>query len=239
MVDIINVEPDVNARARLKQMIFAHTPEARVTPAQRLNEAVARIENGGEFDLMIVSSAFGFDALTPFLEKVRAFPNAADMVIIAILRGRDADTATVVRNLMSGIHGCLCEPFSVDNLAELLAQARQARSARDQRKRLLALEFILNDVVKLVDEIAKRMIKGEGYRYVMKQLRKTCAPLPTMGKEVEGDIALAAVKRFTAINAPRYSLKKKEAVEEKKEEAAPQSGPSQSSTTARRIIRKG
>lgn len=233
-LEILNVDADVDARARLKQMILAHEPNVKIVVATRLAEAVTRVESGGEFDLMIVSSAFGMDTLRPFIEKIKCFSGARDMVIVAILRGRHADTTTVVQNLLSGIHGCLCEPFSVDNLSELIVQAKTSRGIREQRKRLLAVEFILNDAVKYLDEIAKRQAQGESFRYMLKSLKKLCAPLPGLGKEVEADFAEAAVKRFTAIRAPRYTVKKRV------EEQVAQATTTQAATgSSRRIIRKG
>lgn len=239
MLDIINIDSDIDARSRLKQMIFAHDPHARIVPAKRLNEAVTRIESGSEFDLLVVSSSFGLDDLNEFLARVRSFPQSQDMLIVTILRGRHADTSVVVQNLMNGIHGCLTEPFSVNSLSELLIRAKQARSVRDQRRRLVAIDFILRDIAKIIDEIARRKANDEGFRYVMKQLRKTCAALTGMGKEFEDDVALAAVKHFAAIDAPKYLVKKKEAVVDKKETKAETAPGAGTSTTARRIIRKG
>ena len=235
-LEILNVDADVSARSRLKQLFYAHCPDANLLSVQQLKQGLAKLDLGKGFDLLIVSSDFGLDELGAFFEKVKKFSQCQDMLIVTLLRGPHCTSDAMLKNMLNGVHGSLCEPISVDELATLLEQARKSRTVREERKKLVAAEFILADAIKYVDLIAQRKAKGESYGYKMKSFRRAVSGLALLAKENQDIVSQALIKSFMAITRPRYIVRErvKEAKSEKieLEQKAPQSGPL-------RIVRKG
>ncbi|RIL01814.1 MAG: hypothetical protein DCC75_13475 [Proteobacteria bacterium] len=121
-------EPDINRRGRLKTAAQAIPSFKRIDQVSTLNEAISRISSDKNIDVLFLSSDYPEAEIGSFIAHTKEhFPNS-DYAFVVILKQVD-DQSALARIMLLGVHGFLCEPYSVDRLLE--HRASQEALCRD------------------------------------------------------------------------------------------------------------
>jgi len=175
-------------RIRLKSATQLVPEFTKVTVAQTLRDAQEHIRNAEEsWDIIFMSNEMDEATLGHFIESSKNTSSAADAAYILILNTKKKASSDIFSNMRIGIDGLLYQPYSIEQLMEIIDISAQLKQQTPGARESAAIQILLNDVIGQLDRLA--LLKKRGYD-VKKggiQLEKLCANLSKISpEELEG-----------------------------------------------------
>ena len=202
-LQVLSVDPDQNSRARLKNAFGSTRSPAVVSPASTLEGAMTQLKEGESFDLLVLSSSFGFEKISSFVSTMKNTDSGKDLITIVVLKGTERDSSFVVKNFLFGVQGFLCEPFSVDGLSELIKVVEEAKVEKEDKKKKAALDFIIEEVIRSLDKCARQLALGQSLGYSLKDFRRGAETLVEIQKGAEESYFQLVISKFTSVPVPK------------------------------------
>lgn len=199
------VDPDVATRMRLKQATTAvhQFKEVRLEP--NLTEAQRKLEGPNKYDVVFVSERFPHDDVVSFVSGAKGLDGGIDAAYILVLGSADQDSAKVASSMVVGTDGFLLEPYSVDQLVEIVALAQKVRKERQEARQLAAVNFLVKDIMAQLDRVAYlkacQVDVGRSIR-VFRDRCKILANFDDGTKKVYFDTALTLFEKAPIPKAP-------------------------------------
>ena len=158
---------DPARRSRLREMLREALFKSEVEQLRKVSDILETLEGGMEVDVAIVPASPRREAVLEFIARLQEIPPVSRPLVIVCLRGSDHDSILISEFYLAGVDGFLSEPFSELTLEEVLktAEERKATAAQNsiEKDRQVAV-FLLGNVMRLLDEIARQRKSGKTAR---------------------------------------------------------------------------
>lgn len=142
-LQILLGDPNHSSRNKLRDIINAARPLARVEKARNFQEVQQKLTVGINYDVLILGSTSSVEEIVEFVTQLRRSPLKKMPFIIIAISTRHYTPGYVADLALVDIRGLILEPFSTENLAQLLDNAApkqsQSASADVQERRLADL----------------------------------------------------------------------------------------------------
>lgn len=181
------VEPDIDARMRLKQSTTALHCFENLHHVNSLREAQSFVEIAPQrIDILFVSKRIPPEDMRLFFTSCREKGKARTAAYVVLFQSV-TEGANLIKSILElGADGILCEPYSVDQLSEISELAIKVRKEKSDILEKKMLTLLYEDFVKQIDLIAcLRAAKCEpGFSAkVLKDLGETLKRLPESTKK--------------------------------------------------------
>lgn len=178
------VDPEMDARIRLKQAATAVHQFESISLCSSLREATEELrQNGRPYDVIFISERLPREEAVGFMKETREQTTSQDAAFIILLSATDNESAKAAQTVLSGFDGCLMEPYSVDSLLEITELAARVKKERGDARARVAIQFLLKDVIRQVDKVAYiRSCRMEGGAS-LKRLKEACGVLETFDED--------------------------------------------------------
>jgi response regulator of citrate/malate metabolism len=177
------VDPCGESRSRLKQALH-HEETAgllcfqRIITTQSLGEALSILKNDSDFDLLLLAYECGKEAIEQFITEASSM--RADKIAFVIVLEPDMQSKfTVAANLVAGVHGMLCAPYSLNTLKQVADITETVRKQNEETRTLrsmpLLVDMMLTQIKKAQTQIAAKPHKktsNNSCRIMIAQLLK-------------------------------------------------------------------
>lgn len=159
---VLIIDSSPQSRGRLREVLRSVLHKGQYEYARSLTEGLGRLNAAPGFEVVFISSAFAVDALRSAIAEIRALPLSPAPLVIIALRGDARDLTFATSLYVQGAHGLICEPYSPDDLSELIETAgdESVKSLDQTDKDRRAADFLLRDAMKLLDQYAEYRSSG-------------------------------------------------------------------------------
>jgi len=145
------VENTGERRMRLRAALSSTGDFERPELFNTLSDAESRFEQEPMVDIALISYEFPEYLLRGFIEKAKKATFGIDAAFVLVLPAKDQDSETVAKNVITGADGFLFEPYSVDQLDEIVKLAARVKKERSDARERAAFGLLLDDLLQMVD----------------------------------------------------------------------------------------
>jgi DNA-binding NarL/FixJ family response regulator len=180
----IIVDPDAYKRMLLKQATSLMSELQRVLQASSFREAVARLENlEGSCDIIFIASDLDAAASEEFIEKCLLLKEARDAAFVVVLDSKDQSVGNVAQTLLSGANGILMSPFSVEDLAGVIALSTAVKKQRALARRKQAIRLLLDEIISKLDSVWYNYCSALPAGVAIRELKSAAAVLQGLNED--------------------------------------------------------
>ena len=150
--DALLIDPDLEARVRLKQVSLAVCDTAIMSGA--LKDAISRLNADQNYDVIFASSRFDMADLSDFLKSGKESKEGRDSAYILVLAPNHAnDRDFIAKCMLLGFDSVLQEPCSVQGLQDSCELAKQLKKERILSRHRAALNMLVASLVREFDSL--------------------------------------------------------------------------------------
>ncbi len=140
------IEPSRSNRSYLWQALLAESSFERVRAIDDLDGALAHLQSGAGYDVVLASSDFPREKIGAFVKKARESAGGTESAYVTVVRKAGQTRENVAFGLVDGTDGFLFVPFSVHTLREVAVIASAVKKEHEHKRRLAALKLLLAEV---------------------------------------------------------------------------------------------
>ncbi len=155
------VEASPTKRSYLWQATLSEPSFGRVKGMKSLEEALAHLQEGNKFHVLLLSKAFSRKQLSTFITNAKNSSGGKESAYVLVLSDDDQTRETVALSMNDGMDGFLFSPFSVDSLKEVARIAASIKLKFETEKRKASLRIIIPEVTQALDDLALSKIKNK------------------------------------------------------------------------------
>jgi len=201
--DALVLEPELNARALLKQCIYSLGQFRRIVPARDFVEAKSLFLNGESLPCVVyVSTKFGSAEVMNFIGHAKEQGVGKQSRFVVVLKKEDQTQTSVAQNLISGADALLCEPFSMESVRTTSSFAMQIRSERKREVMTSAFGLLIDEMIADINRLAAIEKTGRRAENVRARLKSLAAPLKSLTPEWAALYQKLAVETLLRVKAP-------------------------------------
>lgn len=141
-----------------------------MAPCSNERDVMERVEREERVDIMFLSERLDPETLENLIQRVKNSEKGTECVFVVVKSSPDGGIP-VSEALSLGADCILCEPFSVDNLAQVVELGNKIARDRKGRARLSAT-LLVTDILDQIDAAAFLMKSGHNPGILMKSARK-------------------------------------------------------------------
>jgi addiction module HigA family antidote len=203
------IEPDANARNRLvvvlKNIIF----KGQLNYAKTPKDAIEKLAVVGQQDCIIITSTLELDRIKEFIHRAKSTPEGKKSLYLVSLAKEEKDSSSIASMFLRGLDGFICEPYSADEIQDLLLTAKEARAKQesmpDDSSRLAAtLDFLVVDMIGHIDTVARKLNQDIEDAYALRSMRETGKTLSQLYEKVSKEtFERILVRRFEDAKIPK------------------------------------
>jgi response regulator of citrate/malate metabolism len=146
------VEPDNNARIRIKTAIQAVPMFTKCQTSANFQEAQSRLDSD-PYDVIFLSHHLPKEKVHDFVTTAKQKQNSEASALILVLPAQAS--GDIIKDLLTGADGMLVEPYSVDQLTEITRIAQKVKKENQERKEKLAVKMLVKDLTFFMDLAAR------------------------------------------------------------------------------------
>lgn len=208
--DIYIIDPDLDARMRLKQATTLVSNFGQVYQASKLRECLEKVQNlSGQLHVIFISGRIDKEETIGFIQSAKQITSTQDAAFVMVKSSADKQSASVAESVLGGADGLLFEPFSVDQLNEITHIAARVRRERSNAREEAALKFLLSDVINQIDQLA--YLKAMEYETgpTFSKLKEMCAVFKTLQGDSVDIYKKLVVDTFEEAPLPKLVFQRK------------------------------
>lgn len=171
------------------------------------NEGLQRLKGGESVGVVFLSEDLGDKLVQQFVASAKTSKVGEDAAYVLVFRGT-RDGESLAKALLWGVHACLCEPYSVDRLTEILELARRIRHENEGARKKAALQMLVGRIVSEFDKIAAYASQGLDVTRLQKRLRESCSEVAGSTPESVETYLSIACRMFEETQPPLMEHKK-------------------------------
>lgn len=202
------IEPDINRRGRLKSAALAINSFRRIEQVSQLQEARVKFQADTKWDVMFIASELGETDICSFITKTKEQYPDMDCAIVTILKSPEQQS-TLANIILSGGHGFLCEPYSVDRLAEIVGIVARVKEEGSQRRKKAAAAMLISTIIQEIDKLHLFISRGLNVEKAKRKLAEKCKTLQQFSDaeslQMYCDLAVDLFDKATPALAQNYS----------------------------------
>jgi response regulator RpfG family c-di-GMP phosphodiesterase len=160
------VDPAMESRSRLKGALRHEKQSSyynKISSVSTIGQALSLLKESPEYDLILVSNSFAEEELARFVTEAAA-TREDRYAFIVVLKPEMQNAAVVLGRMMVGMHGFLCEPFSLDSLMEITEAARKVQEENEERRLLASLPILVDMMLKQIRRRSRSGLRGRNAR---------------------------------------------------------------------------
>ena len=195
-------DPDLNSRTRLKSATIPVSYFDTVYHCGTERETLTWIDRQDQIDIIFISERIDPDTIERFIDKVKDSAKGIECIFI-LVKVSPSGGLPVSEALSRGIDGILCEPFSVDNLTEVVELAERIGHEREEVRAKISMTLLVTDMVNQIDAAAYLVRNGCNPRALFKSLKNLsdrACEIPDERLEVYFDIVFRLVSSTAPMN---------------------------------------
>lgn len=156
------VDSNEERRIRLKGATQLVTEFSKVAVAPTLRDANEYIATAqAPWDVVFLSNEMNEDAISRFIQSSKKLPAGGNAAYVLILNTEKRGSSDVFTHMRSGIDGLLYEPYSVEQLTDIIELSAKVKQRTPEERESVATRIILQDVIRHLDRMA--FLKKLGY----------------------------------------------------------------------------
>lgn len=200
--DALLVDPDVKSRNNLKTVTTAVTSLRKSYNANTLSEAWSHLVGTQGCDIIFFNYKLGKDEITKFIARAKECPRGEECTFIIVLASDEQDNATIAGTVLMGAHGVLCHPYSADRLKEIAELATKVKGDCANNRKKVAIQMLLNEVIKEYDKLATYIARGFPYERAKKKFADKIKSLQSAQGEAFDSYIGVALDFFEKVPPP-------------------------------------
>jgi len=202
------IHPDSAARLRLKTIACNLAEFSTIRQSADLKDA-HNATNGESVDVYFISSRFEQEEIKQFTAQTKSTNSGSEAAFVLLLDGSKQDRNTLTQNVLLGLDGFLCEPYSVDGLLEITRIAAKIKLERHAAKEKFAFSLLVREIGGQIDLIATLLSQGAKAALSRRALEETCSILPTLSEESATIYTEVVLAHFENAQPPTQAVKRK------------------------------
>lgn len=180
--------PDPNSRARLREILASVIYKGEFKFGRSNSDVMSTLQANREIEIVFVGFSHGAEKIQELIKEIEvAGLRDHHAFIISFERENTKFSSTVIEMYMQGVDGFLKEPFSADDVRDLLLSVRDKlnRRKKDAAARAAkSVAYIASQAVPLIDEIWLRRIQGDKQGgAAIKELKNLSSTLGTLQRD--------------------------------------------------------
>jgi len=179
----IIVDNNPERRMRLKSATGSVSYFDKPVLFHTLSEAEPRFQEAPMIDIALISYEYPEYLLSSFIEKSKQAPSGIDAAFVLVLPAKDQDSETVAKNVITGADGFLFEPYSVDQLDEIVQLAARVKKERSEARERAAFGLLLDDLLQMIDRASYLQTVKQDTEQLITKIRAKAKMLYVLNEE--------------------------------------------------------
>lgn len=177
------VANDAESRMRLKAVTASVYTFEHVQLCPTTREAASYLSDGYEWNVVFISSDFENSKIAEFIKLGRSSSKGRDAAYILLTGAGDQTKTAIAENVLLGVDGMLCSPYSAESLVELSRLAQGIKRERMRERKEAAVRLLADDAAMHLDGVAWAMVRGQAPGTAARSLRELGATLKGLEPE--------------------------------------------------------
>lgn len=207
LFDALIVDPNPFSRGNLWQATLYEPNFRSVKAVSGLSEALAQLQNGNRFHVLLITSEFPSSDIKTFIPDAKRTDSGKEAAYVLVLKKKDQDAENVATSIVDGTDGLLLEPYSVHSLKQVAAIAARVKGEHERERARAAISLMLHDIIPKLDAYAEAKRKQQEPGSSYKDLKRLGAGLKKIVKEHQSAYAEVAHDVFQTAS-PRQTKSK-------------------------------
>jgi DNA-binding NtrC family response regulator len=175
------VDADAVKRSRCAEAARGDGAFKKILTLASPRDFQARIEEGQVCDVLFLGQSLSSDMIIEIIAAAKK--TNEDIACIAVVGSADQQVGSVAAQVVGGVDGFLCEPFSVDGVL-LVARIALRLKAQNQEKRVkVAIALMIEDVLSNLDLASVALYQSKSPASIMKQFKEVSNSLKSLNEE--------------------------------------------------------
>lgn len=179
----IIVDPETDSRARFKQALTEFSRFSSIESIDTLEATLRCLALRSGIAAIFLSQRFAPTQLFEFLEQARATPSGRECFYLLVMHSQTESKGTLGSKFMAGFNGFVVEPYSSEQIIEVLDLAEKLKNEARVSKNRVGLTLLATDVIEQIDLIALLKASGFDTNKSRERLREMCLPLQNLEEE--------------------------------------------------------
>lgn len=211
-LSLLVVVPDQGARAKLREILKSFLLRPNIIYDQTLKDAEAKIAKGHRYDAVFISYEIGQREINEALTRLKASVSLKLPPFIVTMRGQKGGATGVVELYMAGVTGFITEPYTADDIIELLTTVKENRQALEltnaSQKVRKASSFVIAETKGLLNDLARIKVNGEtGTGSTLKDVKKLSTVIKELHAQDPTEYLRALLVAFDKSAPPKESAR--------------------------------
>lgn len=160
-------------RGRLRQLLQHVQAFGDVTAVDDLHDARDAISMSPRYNYVFVGSEYGQNETAQFLEKTRGRRRSRNKrTFVLLFEPGEENHENLANNMMVGFHGFLCEPFTLEAVAEIASLANKVSRQQTVLRLKAATGLLLTD---LRDDEEEKTEEGASPKNLWDKVQDSCS----------------------------------------------------------------
>jgi len=163
-LNILLVDCKTGSRSQLREILKSEVYKLKLKSAASFAEGLRAIkEEEEDFQVLVVGSHNDKEELINFVQGLRLASQNLQAPLILALHSEHQDTTYIADIYLEGVQGFICEPYSAEELARLLAVVIEAPVGEepDTEKQCKTADFLVSSAIRYIDKMCKQLINGQ------------------------------------------------------------------------------
>lgn len=160
-LNVLMIDPDAETRAKLKMAARALDCFGNIDWVKSWTAALDALDNNLHIDVVFISHIYPRDEIVEFVASAKETRSGRLCAYIQIIEQDEKIGETVAQNVIKGIDGFLCEPFSATGLRETTEVGRSVKNKQIEARLRGATELLITSMVAKLDSTASSLKRGD------------------------------------------------------------------------------
>lgn len=197
------VDSNEERRIRLKGATQLVTEFSKVAVAPTLRDANEYIATAqAPWDVVFLSNEMNEDAISRFIQSSKKSSAGGNSAYVLILNTEKRASSDVFTHMRSGIDGLLYEPYSVEQLTDIIELSAKVKERTPEERDSAAIHILLQDLIGHLDRMVLLKKLGYDIEKGLKRFTMLCNSLTAITPEEMDTYHETAIKIFEEAPSP-------------------------------------
>lgn len=202
-INALVIDPELESRMRLKHATSMLHNFDKLTQCASISEATQKIGTSDPFGIVFLSEKLEKNEALNFVKSSKQSPQSQDSAFVYLVKSQADMSTLVATNMLSGIDGFLCEPFSVDSLSEITVLAAKVKKERGEARELAAMRFLMTQIANQISKVAQLKAAGMDSIRENRKLTEMCSIFNNLSEETRQQYLNIAIEVFERAPIPK------------------------------------
>lgn len=179
------VDPDIEARMRLKQATSVTPLFSSVHQFSNLRDALSSVRESEHCDITFISKRLSGEDIQAFIQEARKTRAGGLSAYVLLLDERHRESTAIASMMVHGLDGFLFEPYSVEHLTDITELATRVHTEQLQARTKVAVKLLLNNIIEQLDMLSSLKSVGIASTRGMNELKRLISSVRALGPEAE------------------------------------------------------